>query len=107
MRHQREVTPWSPPPSCRCRAFMVIRLRPRVQRGGGGRIFAGPRQGLLAVPGSTEVPPVSEYLIIGPSKAGKTALLATLEVAANDPELRDEGLRVRMTNPNENMRALS
>jgi GTPase SAR1 family protein len=47
------------------------------------------------------------YLIIGPSRAGKTGLLATLRLAALDPEASHDGLRVRLSHENEQMRKLS
>jgi hypothetical protein len=50
---------------------------------------------------------VSEFLIIGPSRAGKTALLATVDHAAMDPETSYDGLHVRIFAPNPAMAKLS
>jgi len=50
---------------------------------------------------------VSEFLIIGPSNAGKTALLATVDHAAMDPETLHDGLEVRVYKKNAPMSRLS
>lgn len=49
----------------------------------------------------------SNYLIIGPSRAGKTGLLATLRLAASDPETDHDGLSVHITEENYAMSKLS
>lgn len=50
---------------------------------------------------------MGKFLIIGPSRAGKTALVATMDHAVSDPETHHEDLQVRLYAPNEHMSNLS
>lgn len=50
---------------------------------------------------------MSDYLIIGPTKSGKTGLLATLAQASWSYELTEEGTSVRVLRPNPAMSALA